>query len=353
MRAAVYYGAHAIRVLEHPDPGLPAPDEIQLEVLAASLCGTDVEEYLNGPNLVPLHSVHPSTGHRGPVVLGHEIVGVVKHAGEQAQAAGWIAGTRVVPGSGVSCGRCRWCCAGRSNLCTTYYTIGLHCHGGLAQLVNVPVSVCRHVSDDIPASHAVMAQPLAVALHAVQRCCLTGGEIVMVVGVGGVGSLVVAGCIDRGVTVLAVDIAAGRLEKARALGARAIVHAGEEDARVAVQRLTANAGADVVVEASGSPDGLSLALGSVRAGGVVNIVGLHRETPPMDLQRLVLREVTIATSKVHLCDSDLPAAIDLISRQPHVPEMLLESEIALDDVVEGGFERMAAGDVNGKVVVRP
>lgn len=347
MRAAVYYGRRDVRVMSWPEPRLPAPDELQLEVIRASLCGTDVDEYIHGPTLIPLDTPHPASGHSGPLVLGHEILGRVVAVGSAVED--FTPGDRVTPGSGVSCGYCGWCISGRSNLCRDYYTVGLHRDGGLAELVNVPARICRPVPSSCSDDVAVLAQPLAVALHAVRRTRAERGARVAVIGAGGVGQLIIAVLAARGVHVIAVDVATARLTTARRLGADQFVNAIELDAAAAIRDLT-DEGADAVIEASGTPEGLATALAAVRRGGQVQVVGLQRQPQPVDISRLVLQEVEISSSKVHVCDVDLPAALDILGRYDLTPA--LDSVIELDAVVALGLERLARGGGNGRVVVR-
>ncbi|HEY8583989.1 MAG TPA: alcohol dehydrogenase catalytic domain-containing protein, partial [Capillimicrobium sp.] len=115
MRAAVYHGPRDVRVEQRDEPtGAPAEHSVRLRVLRVALCGTDAGEYASGPHMVPLHRPHPGSGHRGPVVLGHEIVGEVEAVGSAVETV--QPGDRVVPGAGMWCGRCAWCEAGRTNL---------------------------------------------------------------------------------------------------------------------------------------------------------------------------------------------------------------------------------------------
>src|SRR6185312_14568041 len=154
-------------------------------VSKAALCGTDSAEWAHGPLLA-----------RPPVVLGHEFTGEVVAAGPEV--SGFPAGTRVVSGAGISCGRCEWCAAGRTNLCAAYQTLGLHRDGGLAELVLSPAAICRSVPDGLDDTAAAMAQPLAVALHAVRRGRVAAGRGCVVLGAGGIGALAVAGAAARG-----------------------------------------------------------------------------------------------------------------------------------------------------------
>lgn len=350
MLAAVYHGQRDVRVQEWPDPPPPAAHEIQLEVLRASICGTDADEFATGPHLIPLTAPHPASGHVGPLVIGHEMVGRVVEVG--AEVTGLAVGDVVVPGSGVSCGTCRWCRAGRTNLCAGYYTVGLHVDGGLAQRVNVPARISRSVGN-CPADVAIMAQPLAVALHAVRGTGAEPGTRVAVIGLGGIGSLVVAACTAWGIETIGVDVSTARLEIAGRSGCSLLIDASREDAATAIRRATRGDGADVVIETSGVPQGLGTAMRAVSRGGHIRLVGLHRDPSPLDLTRLVLDEIRMSTSKVHICDQDLPEALALLDDHPQIASTSLDAVIGLEDVVPAGLMRMAAGDAAGKVVVKP
>src|SRR6201989_1222116 len=139
MRAAVFHGAGDVRIEAVAAPGEPAPGEVLIAPSMAAICGTDSSEYAHGPHMIPLHDRHPNSGHVGPLVLGHEFVGRVTEVGEGV--SDFAVGDRVVTGAGASCGDCEWCRAGRTNLCTHYYTLGLHTHGGLAAAAKTPASI--------------------------------------------------------------------------------------------------------------------------------------------------------------------------------------------------------------------
>ena len=136
MMAAVFHAPGDVRIEPVPEPPPPGPGELLIRVTKAALCGTDSAEWDHGPLLA-----------RPPVVLGHEFTGEVVAAGDGT--SGFVPGTRVVSGAGVSCGRCEWCAAGRTNLCARYQTLGLHRDGGLAELVLSPAAICRAVPDGL------------------------------------------------------------------------------------------------------------------------------------------------------------------------------------------------------------
>jgi len=340
MRAAVYHGPQDIRVEAVPDPSDPGPGEVVLDVLRAAICGTDASEWAHGPLLA-----------KPPVVLGHEFVGRVAAVGDGVD--GLRVGDRVVSGAGVSCGRCDWCRAGRTNLCERYYTLGLHVDGGLAERVTTPAAICRAVPDPVSDDGAAMAQPLAVALHAVRRSGLRAGDACAVIGVGGIGAFVVAAAAARGAApLIAVDIDAGRLETARRLGAHETIDARDRDLAATIREATGGEGAHVVIEASGAPHAPAAALQATRRGGRMLLVGLQSAPRELDLFAFAVREVDVHTTLAHVCDVDLPESLELLAGSDLV-DVVLDRVIALDRLVPDGIRPLAERTAKGKIVVAP
>lgn len=349
MKAAVFHGPRDVRIEDTPKPGQPGPGQLLLRVLYASLCGTDLGEYLHGPTRVPLHQRHPVSGHVGPVILGHEFVGEIVAVGSGVQR--FSVGERVVPGAGNWCGTCRWCTDARPNLCEGYFVYGLQAHGGLAEFARVPARMCHQVPGGCDDEAAAMAQPLAIALHALRRSRLRQGNALAVIGVGGIGSLLIAGARARGAAPLvAVDIDDKRLRTAAALGATHTIAAGDVDTAAARIRSLTAGGLDIVVEASGKPGGLAVALASARRGGTVLLVGLQDGPVTANLYRTVRDEVNLVTSNGHICDADLPEALALLATTDLGTAARDGQPISLDAVAEA-LDSMAAGRVHGKVVV--
>ena len=338
MRAAVFHGPGDVRVEPVPEPPPPGPGELLIKVTKAALCGTDAAEWDHGPLLA-----------RPPVVLGHEFTGSVVAAG--AGVAGFPAGARVVSGAGISCGSCAWCGAGRTNLCASYQTLGLHRDGGLADLVLSPASICRVVPDGLDDAGAAMAQPLAVALHAARRGRVGTGRSCAVVGAGGIGAFIVAAAAALGAApLIAVDVADGRLATAAALGATHTVNASRADAASAVCGITGGDGAHVVIEASGAPASPAAALTMVRRGGDVVIVGLQPKPLDIDLFAVSTREVDLHGTLAHVCGDDLGEAVSILARTS-LAGTVLGDVIPLADLVERGLRPLAERKANGKIVV--
>jgi threonine dehydrogenase-like Zn-dependent dehydrogenase len=351
MKAAVYHGNRDIRIESVPEPDKPGPAEVILEILRGAICGTDVSEYLHGPHFTPLTQRHLASGHIGPMILGHEFVGRIVEVGSEVDDL--LPGQRIVPGAGMWCGQCEWCRSGRTNLCARYYTLGLNTHGGLAELVKAPARMCRPVPKDCSDNAAAMAQPLAVALHAVRRGGAEPGQTVALMGVGGIGAFILAAARVQGLSpIIAIDIDDERLATAATLGATHLVNARHEDPLQYIRELTGGAGVHVFMEASGAPHGPSLALDTTRRGGQVLLVGLQAEPRSLDLHKVVLREVNIATTVAHVCNVDLPESLEILAATP-LAETVLDQVIPLEGLVHDGLLAMAEGRAKRKIVVDP
>jgi (R,R)-butanediol dehydrogenase / meso-butanediol dehydrogenase / diacetyl reductase len=373
VRAAVFRAPGDVRIESVPEPPAPGPGELLIRVSKAALCGTDSAEWHHGPLLA-----------RPPVVLGHEFTGEVaavgpivagSHAGEPV-TGGFAPGTRVVSGAGISCGRCDWCAIGRTNLCASYETLGLHRDGGLAEYVLSPASICREVPAGLDDVGAAMAQPLAVALHAARRGRVTAGRSCVVIGAGGIGAFIVAAAAALGADpLIAVDVAEGRLRTAEKLGATRTVLASTGSASTgsastvlastgsagpgtadhgdlvqAVKAAVGQDGAHVVIEASGAPASPAAALELVRRGGDVVIVGLQAHPFGIDLFSVATREVDVHGTLAHVCGEDLAAAVSVLAGTD-LARTVLGDVIPLGDLVEGGLRPLAERKAHGKIVV--
>jgi (R,R)-butanediol dehydrogenase/meso-butanediol dehydrogenase/diacetyl reductase len=341
VRAAVFHGPRDVRVENVPDPGSPGRGDVVLEVVRAAICGTDASEWDHGPVLC-----------REGVVLGHEFVGRIIDVGDDVTTL--RAGDRVVSGAGISCGSCFWCLRGRTNLCAEYRTLGLQVDGGLAEYVTSPAAICTVVPDACDDDAAAMTQPLAVALHALSRVQQGPDETVAVIGAGGIGSFIIAGASRRATEgrVVAVDIDADRLATASALGATEAVDASGRDLSELLLELSGGTGFDIVIEASGAPLAPSAALAGARRGGRVLLVGLHGAPRELDLTKTILREVDIVTTVAHVCDSDIPAALELLA-ETNVAAVTAGPRIPLEELVDEGLRPLAERRAPGKILVMP
>lgn len=332
MRALRYHGIRDLRLEEVPAP-IAGPGELLIRVSVVGVCGTDAAEYVHGPHLSwPHERPHPASGHRGPVIPGHELVGVVEEVGPGVE--GFRPGELVASGAGTWCGECAACLAGRTNGCVRYWTVGLQRDGGLAELVAVPAKTCLAVAPyGLTEDAAALAQPMAIAAHAVDRGAPRAGEDVLVVGAGGIGAFITWAASQAGGRVVATDPDPERRALAARLGATATAAPGD----------AADLTADLVLEVSGTAPGLATALRSVRPGGRVVLVGLHEPPSTVDLRAIALREVSLIGTVAHRCLADLPAALGLLAGRAEGWSDIAPVAIPLESVVEDGLLPMAEG----------
>ena len=338
MKAAVFHGRGDIRLEEVPPP-VPGTGELLVRVTGVGVCGTDAAEYAAGPQIFPIHRSDPVTGHRGPMVPGHEFAGVVAGAGRGV--AGFGEGDPIACGAGISCGACGACAAGRSNLCERYWTVGLQRNGALAEFTAVPAAACVNLAERALASDvAAMAQPMAIAVHAVGRGRLGAGEHAVVVGTGGIGAFVVYAAARCGAAVTGVDLDPERLRVARTLGAEATLAA---QPGTPLEDLLAGASPAVVFECTGVAAMVQEAADLVRPGGRVVIVGLQEAPVAVDLRSLALREKELIGTLAHAFGADFGRAVELLESGGDVWRLLAPSVLPLEDLVDGGLEPMVAG----------
>ncbi len=286
MRAAVFHGSGQPLTLEdvpRPDTG---PGDALVKVAACGFCHTDLH-YLD-------HGV--ATAKAPPLILGHEISGVVEELGPGGTDRS--VGDRVLVPSVLPCGNCDYCRSGRGNICPHLQMPGNHFDGGFAEYVRAPARDLVPLPPDLDLKHsAVIADALTTPYHAVaHRARVQSGDWVVVVGCGGVGINAVQFAAAAGANVIAVDLRSEKREAARELGAReALDPAGQPDLGREVRKMTGG-GADVALEVVGKPETVSLALSTLRRGGRLCVVGYSDSVVPIPLNRLMFFEYEIVGS---------------------------------------------------------
>lgn len=323
------YGQGDIRIEERPAP-VPGPGELLVQVTAAGVCGTDLAEFTHGPRLFSIDRPHSRTGQVGPLVPGHEFGGRV--VGTGAGVKGFRTGDLVASGAGVSCGQCRQCRDGFTNLCVDYWTVGLNRHGGLAEFVTVPASCCLEVaSRGISESDVSLPQPMSIAVHAMRRGRPIPGSGVVVVGAGGIGTFLVYALLSEGHPVTVVDIDPSKLEIPTKLGASTT----NDPADVAPVR--------VVYEASGSAPGLRTALAATMSGGRTVAIGLQKNQTALDLHELSISETELIGTNAHRFGEDFDTACRLVGERVDPWSDFASPPNPLEQLTSSVLPAMAAG----------
>lgn len=335
MLAARWWNRGDIRVEQVPDPGDPPAGWVRLKVDACGICGTDVEEYTNGPIVVPTEP-HALSGRCAPLTLGHEIVGTVDVAGKDVTLE---RGQRVAVESNIFCGECWWCRHHHYQLCTSLASLGLMTDGGLAEYVLAPEYMCIPYSHDTSPASAVFGEPLSVAVRALRRGGMSLGTTVGVIGAGTIGLLAIQVARVAGArSIIAVDTIESRRKLALELGADAAVTPGE--AKEAALALTDGIGPDMTIEAAGNPAAGAAAIDLARRGGRAVLLGVYDDLVGIPMMDFLLGEKEVVASLSHIYDSDFATAVSLLDRGLVRTEPLLTDRIALQDVVTGGLKAL-------------
>ena len=299
MRAARWYAAGRIQLEELPEP-VPSPDQALIAVAWVGLCGSDAEEFHHGPVVT-----------RPPVTLGHEIVGIVERPA--ADGSGPPVGTPVVVDVVTGCGHCWWCQRHDEGLCPDLVITGFDVDGGLAEYVVARADRLVPVPESLDLRHAVLAEPLAVAVRAVRKAGPLEGCAACIVGGGTIGMLTaqVIRCFGAA-QVVVLEPSQHRRALIEGWGVHTAWADNADDRRAALDPWLPDRGPDVVVECSGRPGMPAEALRLARPGGLALLLGVTLVDEPVDTLDLVLREKTVRGSAAHMYDDDVAVAVDLL-----------------------------------------
>ena len=271
MEALVIHAANDLRIEPVETPPLD-PQQLQARVRFGGICGSDLHYYQHGG--------FGTVRVKEPMVLGHEISGTIEAVG--ADVAGFAPGDRVAISPSRPCGRCRYCQQGLQNHCLDmrYYGSAMrtpHVQGAFRQQIVCESAQAFKLADTVSDAEGAMAEPLSVALHAVNRAGPLLGRRVLVTGCGPIGALIVIAARRAGAAQVTVtEVGDFPLRTARKVGADEAINVAEQPDALAA--FSADKGHfDVLFEASGNERALRGAFDALRPRGVIVQVGLGGE----------------------------------------------------------------------------
>ncbi|MCQ8187651.1 L-idonate 5-dehydrogenase [Streptomyces rugosispiralis] len=339
MKAVVVHGPGDLRVDEPPGPRT-APDRVAVRIVYGGICGSDLHYAADGRN-------GPYTVTE-PLVLGHEVVGVVAQVGPRVPDPPAV-GTRVAIHPATPCAPPGATTATGLHLRPGGTYLGSastrpHTQGGFAELLEVLPGQLRPLPAGLPLRRAVLAEPLAVALHGVARLGeRVGGARVLVSGAGPIGALAIAALRHAGAgEIVAADLHDFPLQVAAAVGAASTVKPSQGDS-------VPESSFDVVVEAAGAVSSLATALTAVRPGGAVLHLGmLPREPVPVAMSTVIAKELALYGSQRF--DIELDTAIATLTGDPSLDAVL--SHTFPIDAATDAFACAADSSRSSKTVLR-
>ena len=335
MRAAVLYGKEDVRIENVAVPAVE-PGGLLVRVHAALTCGTDVKVFRRGYHAKMI---------RPPALFGHEFAGTVEIGNDQFEK-----GQRVVAANSAPCGVCFYCQQNRENLCENL----LFNNGAYAEFIHIPARLAAKNTYLIPESasfqDAALIEPFACALKGVADSCVKRGDTVAVIGLGPLGMFLIIGAKFCGARVIAVGRREEQVARALELGAHEGIFNNPLEK---VRALTEGRGADVVIEAVGTPETWQLSVDMLRPGGTVNFFG----GPPsgtrveLDTNRLHYSEITCKASFHHTPDF-IRQALELVGIGKISAKEFVQREMPLESLPEV-LRELAAKNGHLKTAIVP
>jgi L-iditol 2-dehydrogenase len=340
MRVAMYYSNQDVRLEEMPVPQI-GPNEVLMRVEASGICGTDLLEWYRR--------------HKAPLVLGHEVAGVVVAVGKGVKY--YKGGERICAAHHVPCNTCRYCLSGHHTVCDTLRQTNFD-PGGFAEYVRLPRINAEQgifpLPDEVTFEEATFIEPVACVLRGQRLAHLQPGQTVLIIGSGVAGLLHIQLARASGAGyIVATDIVEYRLKAARKFGADVAIQAKEYSP--AYLRGAADGRlADLVVVCSGAKSAMNQALESVERGGDVLFFAPTEPgvSIPISVNDLFWRNEITLTSSYGGSPADYAAALELIQAgKIRVREMITHrlglAEIGL------GFQLVAQAQDSLKVIIEP
>jgi L-iditol 2-dehydrogenase len=280
MKAAILENKGVITYTEVPTP-MPQPGHVILQVHAASICGSDISRFAKGHRMYPL-------------ILGHEVAGVISAVGEGV--SGDLVGKHAAIIPLVPCFECEECLRGYYSACHRYSFIGSRQSGGFADYVEIPERNALIVPDDLPFEAAALIEPSTVARHILDLGGFRAGQTAVVLGAGSIGLMVVQWLrILKASLIICTDVTEANLEIARKVGAHVTLNPKQVDVKEEVKKLAGD-GVDLAIEAAGSPQTLAQTIQVTRPRGTVVFGGnqpLDQSLPMQFIEDVMRKELKL------------------------------------------------------------
>lgn len=323
MRAAFVTDVEHVEIREIDRPKI-GDTEVLIKAHTVGICGSDLHLF---------RGTHPFR--KAPAILGHEIAGEIVEIGSKVTK--YSIGDRVTVEPQVGCGRCEMCRAGRVNLCAAKKVPGTpQWIGAFAEYFNAEERVVYKLADSVPFELGTLAEPLAVAIHAVNRAETKRGSLA-ILGAGTIGQLILAVAQRRGSGPIFVsDTAPFNRSFALKHGAAAALDPMSDDVAAEIKHATGGVGADLCIVAAGADDILDTACGCVRRGGEVGLVSMITKKIPFYCYSAVFNELRMYGAMTYET-RDLAEAVEMInggadlgSYVTHIMDGLDETQRGLD-----------------------
>ena len=348
-KAVVSYAPYDNRYEDFPKP-TAGEGEIVLKVKGCGICAGDVKAYHGGIRIWGTSEENRYI--EAPCVGGHEFYGEIVELGKGVE--GFEIGDTVVSEQVIPCGECEYCKQGIYWMCTRSAVFGFkqYANGGFAEYVKLPKTCLNHkVPESFTPEQAVLIEPIACGMHAVERAQIQHSDVVVIAGLGAIGtSMVNIAKLMLPRMVIGIDVRENRLEMGKKYGADVVLNPMTCDVAEEIKKLTDGLGCDVYIEASGSPKSVTQGLDSLKNLGRYVQMGVFAEEVKADWNTIGDgKELTIIGS--HLSGKTYKSVINGIATGAIKTDGLISHKFKMEDWEEG-FKATEAPDAM-KVMLIP
>ena len=338
MRAARWHGAKDIR-LEELDQPVPGKDEVKVQVKACGICGTDLHDYVAGPQVIPVDEPHYLTGDKAPIIMGHEFSGQIVQIG--AEVKGWSEGDRVSIMPLLSCGKCYYCVRGLNHLCKHFGCTGLQWKwGGFAEYCLAKEYQLNMIPDNVSYELGAVIEPAALAVYAIDQGQVKLGDSVFIAGGGPTAVLTLMAAQAAGASSIYMsEVAPGRLERLMQFGATEVFNPTKYNIVEKIMNLTNEIGTDITIDCTGIESAINECLQIVRKRGTHIQSGLSIKNTSINTFDLAFKDITMrGLWCYHIYD--FPKILALLSADKFRLDKFITKKIGLEEIVSEGFEAL-------------
>jgi (R,R)-butanediol dehydrogenase/meso-butanediol dehydrogenase/diacetyl reductase len=346
MRAARWHGTRDIRVEDVEAPIVAGPDEIVIKVKRCGICGTDLHDYkVSPPKSIPVDAPHPLTGHKAPIIMGHEFSGDVVEIGQDVHNV--KVGDRVTVMPLHRCGKCYFCQRGLYHLCVIQGGTGLQWYwGAFADFAKVHSYNVYKMPDNMTYEQGSLVEPTALGMYAIDRGNMKPGDNVLITGGGPTAALAMMCAQAAGAgAVYMTEIQPGRLKRLKELGATEAFDPTKCDLDKELKERTDGVGPDIAIECTGNGSAINDCFRVLRNRGTYVQSGLAVNKVEVEPWQWALKDLNMCGLWCYNT-YDFPKTIKMIATGRVAVEKLVTATLPLERIVEG-FELLSF-DKEGK-----
>ena len=319
MKAIQIPEAHKIDILNISEPVVKHPSDVKIKIKRVGICGSDMHIY---------HGTNPLATY--PRIVGHEVAGEIVEVG--ADVTKVKVGDHVVVEPISYCGDCYACHSGRPNVCKKVSVFGVHEDGGMREFAVLPEKQIHKINQEIDWDEAVMAEPYTIGAQATWRGNIQKDDTVFIQGAGPIGITVLKMVKLRGATAIISDLTNERLAFAKENGADYTINPSEVELTDKINEITNNEGANVVIDAVGTPQTFEISVDVASPAGYVVTLGFDSTPSSIPLMPITKKELTIVGSRLQT--NQFKHVIELINTKKLTHNGLVTHRFHIDDVKE-------------------